>query len=69
MKYLLLPVIALGMGTAAFAADYPPCSKSVQDECTSTGASHAAMSHKAAHQHHAALHHHGKGKMEKSAKS
>ncbi|WP_242127075.1 hypothetical protein [Sphingobium sp. Sx8-8] len=68
MKILFIPLIALGFGTAAMAQapdstpkSYPPCSKSVTDECMSS--SHAApmAHHKAAAHHHAkwASHHHG----------
>ncbi|MFT3964325.1 MAG: hypothetical protein QM690_00400 [Sphingobium sp.] len=73
MKYLLVPFIALGIGSAAFAAtgttSYPPCSKSVQDECISAApAKHAAAKPAKAHVHHAAAHK-AKGKAEKTAKS
>jgi len=75
MKYLIFPLVALGMGTAAMAqapstppsppsppSSYPPCSKTVTDECTSSSgemmhhAARPAAHHKAAH-HKAAAHH------------
>jgi hypothetical protein len=68
MKYLLIPIAALSIGTAALAQSpapeksYPPCSKSVKDECISSaglpGKATAAKSKKAAH--HARHHHHAK---------
>ena len=74
MKYLIFPLVALGFGTAALAQppstasapkSYPPCSKSVTDECMGSsheGAHHAAMrpaAHSMASHHHkmAARHH------------
>lgn len=66
MKYLLVPFIALGVGTAAIAAtpvaatsgSYPACSKTVKDECTEVVAQPAR--HVAGHQHSrkVARHHH-----------
>ena len=69
MKYLIFPLVALGMGTAAMAqapstppSSYPPCSKTVTDECTSASgetmhhAARPAAHHKAAH-HKTAAHH------------
>lgn len=64
MKYLLIPLLALGVSSAAFAtaesppapsAAYPACSKTVTDECTQTAAKPAhhasgkAMHHRAHH--------------------
>lgn len=56
MRFILVPFIALGFGTAAMAADataYPPCSKTVQDECTSASSAkhHMAVTKTAAHHH------------------
>ncbi|WP_176592117.1 hypothetical protein [Sphingobium sp. EM0848] len=63
MKYLIFPLVALGLGTAAMAQpapsapkSYPPCSKSVTDECM--GSSHAAMHHTAMRSHHKMATHH-----------
>ncbi|WP_150290035.1 hypothetical protein [Sphingobium estronivorans] len=63
MKYLIFPLVALGLGTAAMAQpapsapkSYPPCSKSVTDECM--GSSHATMHHTA--MHHTAMRSHRK---------
>lgn len=66
MKYILASLLALSVGTAAVAADssssatspsrnYPPCSKSVTDECTQMPAAHH-MTHKTMkhHRHHRA---------------
>jgi hypothetical protein len=64
MKYLIFPLVALGLGTAAMAQppaapkSYPPCSKSVTDECM--GSSGTAMRHGAmrpAHHRAMAAHH------------
>lgn len=68
MKYLIFPLVALGLGTAAMAQppaapkSYPPCSKSVTDECmgSSGTAMHHAMHHGAmrpAHHRKMAAHH------------
>jgi hypothetical protein len=60
MKYLLFPLVALGFATAAMAQppspakSYPPCSKTVTDECV--GSSHAAA--KAPVHHGKMAHHH-----------
>ena len=64
MKYLIFPLVALGWGTAALAQpapsapkSYPPCSKSVTDECM--GSSHGTGHHAAMRPHHKmAAHHH-----------
>lgn len=68
MKYLIFPLVALGLGvglgTGAMAQpassapkSYPPCSKSVTDECM--GSSHDKMHHAAMHpaRHGPARHH------------
>lgn len=66
MKYLLVPLLALGVGTAAIAASpdaraasggYPACSKSVTDECTEAARPAKAVTgakhaHKSAHHRH-----------------
>ena len=66
MKYLLVPLLALGVGTAAIAAapdaapapgTYPACSSTVKDECTEAGPARAAAAgakhaHKSAHRRH-----------------
>ncbi|HEX7854287.1 MAG TPA: hypothetical protein VF503_11380 [Sphingobium sp.] len=67
MKYLLIPFIALGISSAAYATTYPPCSKTVRDECMNTGSHH--MKSSKAHMHHKAAHHSASEKMEKSTKS
>lgn len=62
MKYLIFPLVTLGLGTAAMAQppsvpkSYPPCSKSVTDECmgSSREGHHATMG--PAH-HKMAVHH------------
>lgn len=83
MKYLIFPLVALGLsvglGTAAMGQpaaapsapkSYPPCSKSVTDECMSSSRGtmhHAAMRsahHKMAHHHKMAAHHGMKAKHE-----
>lgn len=66
MKYILVSLLALSVGTAAVAADlgtsaasppqkYPPCSRTVTDECTQMPAAHH-MAHKTMkhHRHHRA---------------
>lgn len=75
MKYLLIPLAALGVGTAALAQDapaakapdsYPLCSSTVTDECMnpSQAPHHAtAKGHATAHhRHHAAQRETGKKK-------
>lgn len=67
MKYLLVPLLALGVGTAAIAAapgtdaapgSYPACSKTVKDECTESGATTAKAVTGAKHARKSAHHHH-----------
>lgn len=63
MKYLLVSLLALSVGTAAVAADsstsaaspsqkYPPCSKSVTDECTQVPGAHQMAKTMKHHRHH-----------------
>ncbi|AMK21887.1 MULTISPECIES: hypothetical protein [unclassified Sphingobium] len=67
MKYLIFPLVALGLGlgTGAMAQpapsapkSYPPCSKSVTDECM--GSSHDMMHHAAMRPSHRKISHHRK---------
>lgn len=73
MKYLLIPIAALSIGTAALAQSpapeksYPPCSQTVKDECISTaGLPHKAKAAKATH--HARHHHRTKATQAAKAK-
>lgn len=72
MKYLLVPFLALGVGTAAIAStgsmsapsgSYPACSKTVTDECTeaAAGQAHHASAKDARAAHHRS-HRHAAGK-------
>jgi len=65
MKYLVAPIIVLGVGTAALAqaaplpaakasGSYPPCSRTVTDQCVNPSqAPHRAAAHKGQVTHHA----------------
>ncbi|WEK43697.1 MAG: hypothetical protein P0Y64_02380 [Candidatus Sphingomonas colombiensis] len=62
-KIVLLGALALGMLTAAgsaSAADYPPCSATVHDNCTQGARSASHARHHMAKRHHVAKKHHMK---------
>ena len=67
MKYLLVPLVVFGLGTAAVAApqdpasasgSYPPCTSTKTDQCTQIGG-HAAH-HAARNMHHENRRHDGR---------